>query len=591
MTYEQIFIFLLLALVFALLIWGRVRYDLVAFGALVIGVAGGAVPVEDAFAGFGHEAVVIIALVLIVSRAMVNSGAVELIAQYVVDASRTLSAHIGVMSVVGAALSAVINNVAALVILMTLDIETARKAKRSPSLSLMPLSFATILGGMITLIGTPPNIVIAQYRERAFGEPFSMFDFTPVGLVCAIVGIAFVAGFGWRLIPQGGQAVQTEKESGLFVAEAGFPEDSDWVGKTPRALVDMAEESDVAILGLVRRGKRLPGFAMREEIKKSDRLVLEGDPKSIEAFIGTAKLKVSTSTKGEGLVGKSMTLVEAIVPDGARAIGRSAQDMRLFERRNVSLLGVSRQGRRFQERVRQLKVEPGDVLLLLGTESRVADAAEWMGVLPLAEKSHTVIQRGKAALAIGIFIAAIALSVFGLLPLAISLAGAVCLYAIFNIVNARAVYDSIEWPVVVLLASLIPIGLALEESGGTALIAEAIVAQTDFLPAWAILAVVMVVTMTLSDFLNNVATALITAPIAVGVANSIGVSSDPFLMGVAVAASCAFLTPIGHKNNTIIMGPGGYRFGDYWRMGLPLEVLIICVSVPAILFFWPLNPT
>ncbi|MEQ9573569.1 MAG: SLC13 family permease, partial [Nitratireductor sp.] len=267
---------------------------------------------------------------------------------------------------------------------------------------------------------------------------------------------------------------------------------------------------------------------------------------------------------------------------------RTALDMRLLARRGVTLIGVSRQGTRFRERVRNLTIQAGDVVLLLGPENRVADAVEWMGAMALADRSHAVIQRSKALLAIGIFAAAIAASVIGLISLPIALAAAVALYALFNIVNAREVYESVEWPVIVLLGSLIPLGLALEESGGTELIANAIVAQTSFLPAWGILAVLMVVTMTLSDFLNNVATALIAAPIAVGIASSIGVSPDPFLMGVAVAASCAFLTPIGHKNNTIIMGPGGYHFGDYWRMGLPLEILIIVVSVPAILFFWPL---
>ncbi|MCA1262875.1 anion permease, partial [Nitratireductor aquimarinus] len=237
---------------------------------------------------------------------------------------------------------------------------------------------------------------------------------------------------------------------------------------------------------------------------------------------------------------------------------------------------------------RKLPIRAGDVVLLLGPESRVADAADWLGVLPLAEKSHNVIQRGKALFAVAVFAIAVAISVMGFVPLAIALAGAVAIYALFNVVGAREVYESVEWPVIVLLASLIPLGLALEESGGTKLIADSILSLTGSLPAWAILAILMVVTMTLSDFLNNVATALIAAPVGLSVAQGLNVSPDPFLMGVAVAASCAFLTPIGHKNNTIIMGPGGYRFGDYWRMGLPLEILIIAVSVPAILFFWPL---
>ncbi|MDN2565823.1 SLC13 family permease [Aquibium sp. A9E412] len=590
MTYEQIFLFSLLGVLFAFLVWGRIRYDLVAFAALIVAVAAGVVPTEEAFAGFGHEAVIIIALVLVVSRALTNAGAVELVAGVVLSSGRSLYAHVGIMSVVGAVLSAVINNVAALVMLMTLDMEAAQKAKRSVSRSLMPLSFATILGGMITLIGTPPNIVVAQFRDRALGESFSMFDFSPVGLVCAIVGIAFVTTIGWRFIPERGQqaALDAGGETSDYVAEAVAKEGSKSIGKPLSELFPLGDEHDVAVVGLVRRGKRLPGFAASEEIRKNDHIVLEGAPKAIEAFLGAADLKPPGADKRANLTSESLTLVEAIVPDNARIVGRTALGLRLLYRRGVTLLGVSRQGRRFRERVRQLAIRPGDVLLLLGPQSRVADAAEWLGVFPLAERSHAVLQRGKAAFAIGVFAVAVALAVIGLLPLAIALAAAVIVYALFNIVGPREVYESVEWPVIVLLGSLIPLGLALEESGGTQLIADAIVAQTGALPIWAILAILMVVTMTLSDFLNNVATAVIAAPVGLSIATSLEVSPDPFLMGVAVAASCAFLTPIGHKNNTIIMGPGGYRFGDYARMGLPLEVLIIAVSVPAILFFWPL---
>ena len=592
MTFDQIFLFVLLALVFASLVWGRVRYDLVAFSALIIAVIAGVVPVEHAFAGFGHEAVVIIALVLIVSRAMTNAGAVELVARFVVSSTRSLPAHIGIISVVGAALSAVINNVAALVMLMSLDFEAARKAKRPVSQSLMPLSFATILGGMITLIGTPPNIVIAEFRSRALGEPFGMFDFSPVGLVCAVVGIAFVTLVGWRLIPRGEQrsvAGQGGDTGGLFVAEAGVREGSKSVGKTPADLYPLADTHDVTILGLVRRGKRLRGFAAGEEIRKGDHIVLEGDPASIEAFLGAAEFDPPGADAHDGLTGKSLSLIEAIVPENARMVGRTALGLRLLYRRGVTLLGVSRQGRRFRERVRKLTIRAGDVVLLLGPESAVDDAAEWLGVLPLAERRHAVLQRRKALFTIGVFAVAVGLAVAGLVPLAIALGGAVAVYALFNVIGGREVYEAVEWPVIILLASLIPLGLALEETGGTDLIAQGILSLTGTLPVWAILAVLMLVTMTLSDFLNNVATALIAAPVGLGIAQALEVSPDPFLMGVAVAASCAFLTPIGHKNNTIIMGPGGYRFGDYWRMGLPLEILIILVSVPAILFFWPLS--
>jgi di/tricarboxylate transporter len=587
-TYEQIFIFALMGGVLAMLVWGRIRYDLVALCALIVAVVGGAVTAEEAFEGFGHEATIIVALVLVISRAMINAGAVELIAHYVVSASRALPLHISIMSVVGAALSAIINNVAAIVILMSLDIEAAKKAGRSPSLSLMPLSYATIMGGMITLIGTPSNIVIAQYRQDLLGEPYRMFDFAPVGIILASVGIAFVALVGWRLIPQRSERTRISvEESDLFVAEARVPAKSELVGKTPSELYELGDEHDVTILGLVRRGNRLPGFSAGMGMRSGDDLVLEGNPKSIEAFVGAAKLKLSKDGK-EGLVDKTMSLLEAIVPADARVVGRTVNDMRLRYRRGVTLLGVSRRGKRFKEQVEKLRIQPGDVLLLVGPVDMLREAADWLGVLPLADRSHTVIQRRKALLAIGIFAAGIAASVIGWLPLSVALAAIVAVFAMLNIVTPTDIYGAVEWPIIVLLACLIPLGTAFENAGGTQLVTQAIVSRTEGLPVWAILAIVMAVTMVLSDFLNAIATALIAAPIGVGVAQTLGVAPDPFLMGVAVAATCGLLTPIGHKNNAIIMGPGGYRFGDYWRLGLPLELLIIALGVPTVLFIWPL---
>ncbi|MGE0502809.1 MAG: SLC13 family permease [Rhizobiaceae bacterium] len=589
MTFEQVFVFGLLGALLTMLVWGRFRYDLVAFGALIIAALGGVITAEEAFSGFGHEATITVALVLVISRAMINSGAVELITRYVVDPARALPVHIATMSVTGAALSAIINNVAAIVMLMSIDMEAARKAGRPVSLSLMPLSYATIFGGMITMIGTPSNIVIAEMRQKLLGEPYRMFDFAPVGIVCALFGIAFVSLVGWRLIPQRGKAAAAALPGGdLFVAEAGVPEKSPAIGKTLSEFYPLGDEHDVTLLGLVRRGKRLEGFSAATEIRKGDFLVLEGSPKAIEAFIGAAKLSISKGEEHGGLTGRGLSLVEAIVPDGSRMIGRTANDLRLRYRRGIELVGLARGSRRVRERVERWRVKSGDLLLFLGPADRVADAAEWLGVLPIAEKQHSVIQRRKAFLAIGIFVAAIAAASLGLIPLVVALAVVVGAYAIANIVTPGDVYGSIEWPVIVLLGALIPIGDAFEKVGGTQLITQAIVNASGDLPIWMILAIVMAVTMLLADFLNSIATALIAAPIGIGVANAFGVSPDPFLMGVAVAATTGLLTPIGHKNNMIVMGPGGYRFGDYWRLGLPLEVSLLVVSVPTILFFWPL---
>ena len=574
-----------------LLVWGRIRYDLVAFGALVLAAILGLVPSGDVFSGFGHSAVAIIALVLIISRGLVGSGAIEKLAARLLDSERPLPLHIAVMAIVGAGLSAVINNVAALALLMPLDIDTASKAKRAVSKSLMPLSFATILGGMITLIGTPPNIVIAAYRQDVLGEPFGMFDFAPVGLTVAIVGIAFVSLVGWRLLPKREGALEQESSfaEGRYIAELRVSDKSIEETETISDLYPLADDHDVHILGLVRGGKRLQGFAAGQEIRAGDFLVVEGEPKSLETFMGQTALEFSGSEKHSGRVTSGgLTLTETIVPEGARIAGRTARGFQLLYKHSVTLLGVSRNGRRFTDRVRLLRIKPGDVLLLLGEAKRNAAAASLMGVLPLEGRQTQVVQRSKAWLSIGIFLAAIGAAVVGWISLPVALAGAVIALVAIGLVSGNEVYESVEWKVIVLLASLIPLAEAFEKSGGAELIASQILSITDGYPAWVSLLALMIVTMTLSDFLNNVATTLIAAPIAIGMAAATSTNPDAWLMTVAVAASCAFLTPIGHKNNTIILGPGGYRFGDYWRMGLLLEVLVVIVALPTILVVWPL---
>ena len=589
---EHLILFGLLLGVFGFLLWGRVRYDLVAFAALILALMVGAVPVEKAFSGFGHPATVIIALVLIVSRGLFNSGVVEAIARVCVAGVKGVGTHIGLMSGVGGLLSAVMNNVAALSLLMPVDIEAARKAGRSPGLTLMPLSFATILGGMVTLIGTPPNIVVATVREEALGEPFSMFDFAPVGIVVAVAGVLFVALVGWRLLPASRQkenpAVALADLTG-YVFETSVAENSKLIGTPLGEVFPLAEEHDVVITGLIRNHVRLAGSARREIVKEGDILVLEGAAESIEQFVGAARLGSGDPDKNVELLGESMAIAEAVVPVGARIAGRSATDLRLAYRHGVMLLGVSRRGRSFRERVRKLQILPGDILLLYGAEDRLDQAVQWLGCLALADRGLTVLQRQKAGLAIGAFALAILAASLGWLYLSVALGAVVVVYVVFGLVKPTEVYESVEWPVIVLLGSLIPIGSALESSGGTALIAQWILFATEGLAPVIVLAILMIVTMSLSDVLNNVATALIAAPIGLEIAGRLELNPDPFLMAVAVAASCAFLTPIGHKNNTIVMGPGGYRFGDYWRMGLPLEILVVAVSLPAILFFWPLT--
>ena len=592
MSTDQIILASILLFVFVFLIWGRLRYDLVAFIALIAALITGVVPKEQAFSGFGHPATIIIAFVLIISRGLSNSGAIEIVARQVGRFSQSLQTHIAAMAGISAALSALMNNVAALALLMPVDIHAAIKAKRSPSLSLMPLSFASILGGMITMIGTPPNIIIAEFRQRSVGTGFGMFDFTPVGLVCAVAGVIFITLVGWRLIPTDRQKQDTAKELleiGGYVAELHVPEGSPAIGQRVRELDQIADENDVVVAGLARRGVRLPGQARLIRIEAGDVLVVESEPTALDIFVGILGLDYrSKNQDAKLLTGDDMSLLEGVVPVGARIEGRSALSLKLQYRHDVTLLGVSRQGRRFRDRVRKLEIRAGDLLLLFGPRGPLQEVGLWLGVLPLAERGLELVQREKAWLATAFFAAAIVLATTGVLYLPFALGAVVALYALFNIIPPRQIYDSVEWPVIVLLGSMIPIGSALEISGSTGLIADMLIGFTDGYSPFVVLTLLMVVTMTLSDVMNNTATAVIAAPIAVDMASRLQVSPDPFLMTVAVAASCAFLTPIGHKNNTLILGPGGYRFGDYWRMGLPLEILVILVSIPMILWVWPL---
>ncbi len=590
MTTDQIILFTLFGAVFGLLLWGRFRYDLVAFAALMTGVVLGVVPEKDAFSGFGHPATLIVALVLVVSAGLVRSGAVMLITRTLIDASRSLGAHITIMGAVGGILSAFMNNVAALALLMPVDIQTARKAGRQPGLSLMPLSFATILGGMATLIGTPPNIIIASIRQESLGAPFGMFDFAPVGGIAAIAGLAFVALIGWRLIPSREDATLNREDISQYIAELIIPEDSKLIGQRIAELQEEADSADVAVLGLIRDGNRRYGQARNIALQAGDALVIEATPDALDEFRSTLKLSVADAEREERLNadGEGVEIIEVVVPEGSRLDGRSAQTVGLAWRQRTVLLGISRQGRKITSQLRKTQLQAGDILLLLVPRDTAAHVTDWLGVLPLADRGLAVTDNSKVWLAIGLFGGAVAAASFGLIYLPVALGIVVIAYVLARIVPLSELYTHIEWPVVVLLGSMIPLGAALETSGGTELISGALVSLTDGMPAWVVLSVLMVVTMTLSDVLNNTATTIVAAPVGIQMAQSLNVSPDPFLMAVAVAASSAFLTPIGHKNNTLILGPGGYRFGDYWRMGLPLEIIVVCVSIPAILFFWPL---
>jgi len=593
MNQEQVAIFSILAGILALFAWGRLRYDVVAFMGLILCVLIGLVPVQDAFSGFSHPATITVAMVLILSRGLANSGVVDLIVGPLMFTVKRVSLHVAMLSGVSAVFSTVINNVGALALLMPVGIESSAKAKRSPAVILMPMSFASILGGLVTLIGTPPNIIIANFRTDVRGEPFAMFDFSPVGGVVAVAGVAFIALAGWRMIPEKRRARVTGEELIAiddYITELGVPKDSELIGVPLRELDQRAEKLDVEIVGMIRDKRRILAALRHEKINSEDILIVKAGPQELDKFVTDTKLELVGAGKEKAslLRSEDTTIMEAVVQSSSRMEGRTFTSLRLKNRYGIHLLGVSRQGTPILRRLPQVRFRGGDVVLLQGDSESLAELILSLGCLPLAKRRLNLGAGKKAGLAMGVFAAAIVATTMGLASLQIALSVAAITMVVFNIVPVRNVYKEIDWPAVVLLGAMIPVGMSLESTGGTRLIAESILALGASLAPALILALVLIVTMTLSDVMNNVATAVVMAPVAVSIAGQLGVNVDPFLMAVAVGASCAFLTPIGHQNNTLIMGPAGYRFGDYWRMGLPLEILIVVLSVPMILVVWPL---
>ncbi len=592
MTTDQLLTLAILAGAFALFMWGRWRYDLVAFIALLAGVFAGVVPVDRAYVGFGHPAVVTVAAVLVISRALTNAGAIELLTTRLFAKLQSPALHLAALCAVAAVLSAFMNNVGALALLMPVAIQTAAKREMSPAMVLMPLSFASILGGLTTLIGTPPNIIIASYRARTAGEPFAMFDFSPVGGAVAVVGVVFVVIAGWRLIPR--ERLKRKAPAELFdiedyVAEARVPRGAEVIGKSLGEIGAAAEAAEASIVGLIRKKEKIR-LARWERLKSGDVLILEAAPEALGKAVSALGIELIAGGRPvtEALKSEDVALMEAVVTPRCLIDRRTPETIRFRRRHGVNLLAVSRQGRPHRGQLKDFRFQAGDVLLLQGEVDHVPAVIAALGCLPLAARELQLDRGGQAGAAALVFAIAILAAAFGLIAAPIALGAAAAGMVMLNIINTREAYEAIDWSIILLLGALIPVGEALETTGATALLAGGVAGLAEVAPPALILALVLVVTMTLSDVVNNAATAVVMAPIAVGVAAALGANPDAFLMAVAVGASCAFLTPIGHQNNTLVMGPGGYHFGDYWRMGLPLEVLIVAVAVPLILVVWPL---
>lgn len=593
MTLDQILAFAILGITLVMFAWGRIRHDLVAVGALVAVVVLGLVNPVEAVAGFGHPAVITVAAVLVLSRGLQNSGFIEHAVGWIAPWTKHASLHVTVLAGLTAIMSAFMNNVGALALMMPVALMTAAARNRSPAVVLMPIAFASMLGGLMTLIGTPPNIIIAAFRQTAAGAPFSMFDFSAVGVPVALLGVLFVSLAGWRLIPHDRQS--RARPEALFqiegyLLEARVGAESPLVGKRLMEVED--ELGDTAVLaGVARTGEKRTSRPRWDSVREGDILLVKADPKELKAVLNEFKLELMdphAPDDAESDPVRALDLVEAVVSPGSTLEGRGVGYLRRRSGFSLKVIAIARPDAENVKRLRQHRFETGDVALIQASDEDWQETLQELGMLPLPERDLQLGQRNRPLLALGIFAAALALASFNILPVAVAFLGAILAYAACGILQARELYRHIDWPIIVLLAALIPVGHALEVTGGTGLVADLLLNLSVGLPAWSIIAILLVITMCLSDIINNAATAVVMAPIGIKIAAGLDASPDPFLMAIALGASCAYLTPIGHQSNLLVMGPGGYRFGDYWRMGLPLEIAIVIAAVPLIMWAWPL---
>jgi di/tricarboxylate transporter len=417
-----------------------------------------------------------------------------------------------------------------------------------------------------------------------------MFDFTPVGAGICLAGVAFLV-IGWRLLPRTGKS-RTPKEELFklegYMSEARIPAGAGIIGKTVKDF-EALSSGDVTVGAIIREKFRRYVPTGNWTLYEDDVLVLEGDPHALQKVVERAGLELvgSKEIAQEAKDVDALVSMEAVITGESPMLGRTLAELRLRQRYQVNILALSRRATRAHTRLRRVRFQPGDVVVLQGQEDSLPDVFTELGLLPLAERNVQLGAKRHAFIPVAILAVAMTAIALHAVPPTVGFFGAATLLVLFRSISLRELYDTVEWPIIVLLGCLIPVSDAIRTTGGTDLLATWLSQVGHLLPAWGAVAMTMIAAMLVTPFLNNAATVLVMGPVAASLAHQLGYGVDAFLMAVAIGAACDFLTPIGHQCNTLVMGPGGYRFTDYWRLGLPLSFIVVAVGVPLVMLFWP----
>jgi di/tricarboxylate transporter len=594
LTLPQIEALAIVAGMLVLFVTDRLRYDLVAAIALSVAVLTGVVPAKKAFDGFSNSVIIIIASVLLISRAVAVSGVIDHAMRRLLRVLDSTTLQIATLTAAVSLMSAFVKNVGTLGVFMPVAIQAAERRNRPVSRYLMPLAFGSLVGGTITQIGTSPNLLISTVRQQVMGKPYHLFDFTPVGLPLTCAAVAFLS-IGWRLLPTNRRGQPTaEKRFAIedYTSEALLPEESPLVGKTVAELETLAD-GEVTVAGIIREESHHYVPRRNWTLDAGDILVLEGDPTALQPLVDQAKLKLLGAEEIAALKPRDkddeLETAEAVIAPDSLLIGNTPRDLRLRQDFEINLLALSRAGERATTRLANSRFSPNDILVLQGRQRQLSRALTELGLIPLAERNLALGRPRGRWLPLLILLAAMFAMAMGAVEIEVGFFLAATLIVLLRLIPAREAYNAVEWPIIVMLGCLIPVGEALNNTGAAKLMADGLTVLATHLPDYLAVGLIMVVSMLVTPLLHHAAAVLLMGPVAAAVAKNLGLGVDPFLMAVAFGAASDFLTPIGHQNSTLVMGPGGYRFSDYWRLGLPLSILVAVFGTWLILLAWPLK--
>ncbi|HEX7693761.1 MAG TPA: SLC13 family permease [Sphingomonas sp.] len=591
MTIPQYLSIALLVAMMAMFVWGRFRYDVTAMLALLAGLALGIVKPKEAFTGFSDDIVIIVGSALVISAAVQRSGVVERALALIAGRVTKIRTQLLVLTASVGVTSALVKNVGALAMLMPAAFQMAKKNKASPSVFLMPMSFASLLGGLMTLVGTSPNIIVSRVRQDMTGHPFRMFDYFPTGFGLLVIGLVFLR-FGYRLLPRDRHGVPTMGEAldiKDYVTEVTIGEGSPAIDETVDQFTDR-HDGDVTVTSVMRAGMRSPPQPWTK-LREGDTLILGGEPDVLERIIAANKLALVGSEREvpEDRKDDEVGVIEAVISTNSPLIGRTASRMQMQRRLGINLIAVSREGERLTHRLGGTVLRAGDVIVLQGPVSLLPERLPELGALPLAERALRLGGTRKGLLPVAILAVAMIATATGYVPVAVAFFAAAALILAIGALPLAEAYDSVEWPILIMLGALIPVSDTLRTTGASQIMATWLAHVAASLPPWGAVALILVAAMAVTPFLNNAATVLVMAPIAAVFAHDLGYKPEAFLIATAMGAGCDFLTPIGHQCNTLVFGPGGYKFGDYARLGAPLSALVVLLGTPLILMVWPLH--